>query len=390
VLAGLLLSLLTLPGTLSGWLVDPDGVRIEGAVLDFEPLDGQPPARFAADPTDASGAWTMDGLAPGRWRPSLRRIGPGVGAVHFWPAELLVPSLPRRLEVSVAHVSIDAGPEIAFCVQAPDRERTLERGERLPDLHGGRNWLVRRDARSVVGLWCRRRGLAEVELRLGFDDPWGACLRPSLPQVQSPPGRVELIVPRATGVSVELALLAPRSRHELERVDAELGPSGPTSRVFRLTLPPGDYLLRVEEPDPASICLVGLESTWERRSLRAIELDVNVASGSQQRLEREWEDGVRPTLRFDAPGASSVFLWELDERGRITRPVGCEPHARGLVFGDLLAWPDGIAHAAREPLPLGRVRLLAGADGFAPREFELELVAGEPCEARIALSALER
>jgi hypothetical protein len=82
-------------------------------------------------------------------------------------------------------------------------------------------------------------------------------------------------------------------------------------------------------------------------------------------------------------------VWELDAEGRLTRPVGCEPQARGLVLGDLLAWPsDGHAHSAREPLPLGRVRLVAGADGFAPRTFELELVEGLPCSARIELAAL--
>lgn len=388
--AALLLSLLALPDTLSGWLVDPDGVPIEGATLILAPLDGQPPARFAAGPTDASGAWMLDGLAPGRWRPSLRHFGPSLGAVHVSPQELIVPSVPQRLEVSVVRVSIEAGPELAFCVQVPDRERTLESGERLPDTHGGRTWFVRRDARSVVGLWSERKGLVEVELGPWPDDPRSVRPRPSLPEIEPEPGRVELIVPRPTGVRIGLSLLAPKSRLELGRVDTEVGPHGPGSRVFRLLLPPGDYLLRVDEPDPMSTCLAGLESTWERRSLRAIEVTVHVASGSRQRLERNWDVGVRPKLRFDAWGASSVFLWELDEHGRIARPVGCEPHARGLVLGGLLAWPDGVAHAAREPLPVGRMRLIAGAEGFAPREFELDLVEGVPCEARIELSALER
>ncbi|HVS17887.1 MAG TPA: carboxypeptidase-like regulatory domain-containing protein [Planctomycetota bacterium] len=372
---------------MSGRLVDPDGVPIGRARLELSLRDGSGTVVFESE---LDGSWRAEGLSEGRWLPRLQHFGPELGDVRFEPAELVVPGPPVVLTAFVAHLSTGPGMDDAYCTQLPDLELgVLERGEgwRFED---SRNvWLVRRDARSVVGHWSRAHGLSEVEHTFGSDDPWGARVRPTLGEVAEP-GRVELVIPKRSGNQpVSMLVLSPRSRHELESVRAEGGLEGSGTWTFRATLPPGEYLLRIVEDDPVLFCLLPGDTTWERRVLRPIEVEVRVAGGADVLLECDWEDGVRPTFAFDAPGARAVFVWELDAQGRLTRPVGCEPQARGLVLGELLAWQsDGRAHSAREPLPLGRIRLVAGADGFAPRTFELDLVEGLPCVARIELAAL--
>lgn len=382
---------------LTGRLVDPDGAPIALTRFDLVPLDGQRApgvcAQSELDGTFRFAGFRDVGIGAGRWSAKLQRWGAGLEDVPLEPESFVVPGPPVVLTARVAHLSTGPGFEQAFCVQVPDLERgILERSEGWRFEDSRMEWCVRRDARCVVGNWSRTHGLRELEHVFADDDPWGALVLPELPDVAAEPGTVEFAVPGVrTNERLELQVLAPRSRFELTSVRADAGGNEHGRNVFRASLPPGDYLLRLVESDPALVCPMPGDSSWERRVVRPIERAVHVASGARLQLEADWERGERPTLAFDAPGARAVFVWELDAEGRLTRPVGCEPEAYGLFFGDLLGWPaDGSARAAREPLPLGRVRLVAGADGYAPRTFELDVVEGAPCELRIELSARER
>lgn len=392
-LACLLLALAAVPVDgahgLSGWLVDPDGVRIEGAVLLFEPLDGQPPARFAADPTDAAGAWTLEGLAPGRWRPSLRHFGPSLGEVRFEPQELVVPSLPVRLEAAVVHVTLVTELRGGwFCMQLPGRSPSgdLEGGEVLWPMKRLSPLLFRPGARAVVGSWSNRRGLVEREFELPAEGGrWGWRVPiPELPP-ESPRGTVEVRVPRlSTTGRLGLSVLAPRSRFELERHGTDgIDPRG---WRFDLRLPPGQYVLRIGDSEMRGGC--GMDQGWDRHVARPIEVPIAVDARSHQQLDLAWPVSLRPKLAFDAPDALEVFVWELDARGAPVRPVAWEPLSASTPALRDHTWVPGRAHFTREPLPVGRVRLLAGAEGFAPREFELDLVDGVPFQARIELLPL--
>lgn len=377
-------------GPVSGVLVDAVGEPIPGVQVRAQRLDGD--RRSVATLVDEHGrfAWRWLDLR-GTYALALEGCGlddrPGVLA----PSPLRFDGTFLTLVADVVQLSGEVDGAGLRCVRTsgdPASPAAWRWGD-VPDL-GGERWLLGRGDTCVLLAWQRERGLVERSVEFAGDllprTRHVLALPPALPLAE----RVVRLVGPVPRDGLRMDVLAPLSRAKLlERLQPVVTRG---EARWDLRLPPGSYLLRVEQGwSIPGMCAMG-GNHWPVPRTCAREFEVEFGADTHVAFEAVWPASEVATVKVAAPGVAHATAWRVDAEDR---PV--ELLDIGLDIGPRRGWVQGqqtwripVDTPCRlwNPLAVGRHRILFAAEGCVPRIVDVHAVLGQTPWIEVALDPL--